>query len=169
MYTVITIFASSHGSMVSTTRSWHNLRPSFSTFALKRCRYSTAANDATSKILMRHFLFQVHPDYFQQHKPQQAVNTRNYTLLQDAHTKLLQQQHRRRNVGGGAHTLLFYIKPTDQEPTPRRVEVFVASLRSLEESMVDILDTAGSSLPPDIKTAITERHAEKGTGWTYYY
>ena len=144
---------------MATSRSSRYLRPYFSTFAaIKRCQLSTTTNDVTSKILMRHFLFQVHPDYFQQHKPEQEVNTRNYALLQDVHTNLLRQQQH--NVGSGVRTLLFYVKPTDHEPIPRRVKVFIASLRSLEESMVDILDTAGSTLPPDVKATIIERHAK---------
>ena len=138
-----------------------------SSLVSKRCQFSTSTHDATAKILMRHFLFQIHPDYFQQHKVEQEVNSRNYALLQEVHSKLIQQQHQRqqyRPVESGVRTLVFYVKPTDQEPIPRRVKVFLASLRSLEESMVDILDTAGSSLPPDVKASIVERHAQMGDG-----
>ena len=126
--------------------------------AVWRCirPFSAVGNDRVTKILLRHFLFQTHPDFFVKHKTEQDVNTQNFAILQDVHAKL---------AAGiddpairGVRTLVFFVKPTERDPSPRRVKVFIGSLRSLEESMVDILDTAGAALPPDVRASLADRH-----------
>ena len=105
---------------------------------------SSSTHDSVSKILLRHFLFQIHPDYFVQHKTEQSVNTQNYGSLQDVHAMLLRGEA----PSPGVRTFVFYTKPTDFDPLPRRVKVFIGSLQRLEESMVTEpwLDTSCSQI-----------------------
>ena len=94
---------------------------------------SSSTHDSVSKILLRHFLFQIHPDYFVNNKTEQSVNTQNYGSLQEVHAMLLRGEQ----PSPGVRTLVFYTKPTDFDPLPRRVKVFIGSLQRLEESMVN--------------------------------
>jgi len=130
--------------------------------SLRRVRCFSSAtktdDDRLTKILLRHFLFQIHPDFFAKHKTEQAINSQNYAKLQDVHAKLV-AGFEGPTAAGGVRTLVFYVKPTERDPVPRRVKVFIGSLRSLEESVVDILDTAGATLPSDVRNAVTDRHA----------
>jgi len=91
---------------------------------------------AYRKALMKKLLFQIHPDFFHNFKQQQAINTTNLTVLED----LVQ--------GGipdsGTKSLIFFVKPMDGE-LPRRVKV---SVRQMERSVVEILQTIGVALPP---------------------
>ena len=124
---------------------------------------TNAADDRVTKILLRHFLFHIHPDFFAKHKTEQAINSQNYAKLQDVHAKLV-AGFDGPTAAGGVRTLVFYVKPTERDPVPRRVKVFIGSLRSLEESVVDILDTAGATLPSDVRDAVTDRHAASASG-----
>ena len=104
--------------------------------------FSSSTHDSVSKILLRHFLFQIHPDYFVQHKTEQSVNTQNYGSLQDVHAMLLRGEAH----SPGVRTLVFYTKPTDFDPLPRRVKVFIGSLQRLEESMASFTTYPNSTL-----------------------
>ncbi len=107
-------------------------------------RFLSTNVETYEKILLKKFLLQVHPDFFHQFKPEQAVNATNIPLLRapgpqpniDGSTSSREQFKPR--------SLIFYLKPAENTSKPRRVKV---TLARLTESIRDILETLGVELP----------------------
>ena len=92
-----------------------------------------------SKLLMKRFLFYVHPDFFQHFKLEQSVNAANLQILSNS-----DESSKKQDVNNGPRTLNFYIKPSDRDPKPRRVKV---AMNRVIASIREILETLGVELP----------------------
>ena len=101
-------------------------------------------------VLLKNFLFHVHPDLLMQYKKEMSINAENINHLKNF------------AASGGSNktrTLLFYLKtsnsPSDNNETtlvkPRRVKVAVASLDKIEQSIREILETLGIDVPSSSK------------------
>lgn len=84
--------------------------------------------------LLKKFMFQVHPDYFQNEKSLQQVNATNLSTLQG----LIDQPSSLSDVG--VRSLTFYIKPELVGSKPQKVRV---STVRIEKSIAEILETIG--------------------------
>jgi hypothetical protein len=128
-------------------------------FKVNSRHYSSNANSYQSKeskvtkTLLRQFLILIHPDFFVQFKNEQEINTRNYGNLQGICDSYENYQG---DIKQKARTLVFYLKPTDVDPTPRRVKISIGSLYKIEISIVEILETLG------IETSYSRATDEKG-------
>jgi hypothetical protein len=120
--------------------------------------YQSKENKVT-KNLLRQFLIQIHPDFFVQFKNEQEINNRNYGNLQEICGSYDNYQG---DIKQKARTLVFYLKPTDVDPTPRRVKISIGSLYKIEISIVEILETLG------IETSYSRATDDKG-GRIYPY
>lgn len=88
--------------------------------------------------LIKKLMFVVHPDFFENYKTMQLVNSQNLRFLQS----VSQSGGQPIALPADAKTLVFYIKPDVDEP--RKVKV---SLQRLHESIAEILDAQGVQLP----------------------
>ncbi len=122
-------------------RPWELLWGRFGRIMLSERRgYAGAAEGAGEyeKVLMKKFIFQVHPDFFQLFKTEQAINSANLKVLSSLSGE-----------GSGSveapktRSLTFYVKPVN-DSLPRRVKV--ATGRVIE-SIREILETLGLDLP----------------------
>ena len=108
------------------------------------------------KVLIKKFIFHVHPDYFHNHKKLQYINEANLKVLNSLNDNLLiavygkQNEYGKDNDRNLPRSLTFYLKPNQfavGQPSsvlnPRKVTV---SLQRLEESLREILDTLGVSV-----------------------
>lgn len=90
--------------------------------------------------IYKKFLFYVHPDFFQNFESERNINEKNLKILSqlmdDKDNSVRATEFR---------TLMFYVKPLENEHSPRRVKV--ASAR-IVESIREILETLGIDLPP---------------------
>ena len=134
--------------------------------------------DAIDPILMKKFLFHVHPDLLMQYKKECQINAENINQLKNIAAE------------GGSNktrTLLFYLKThanatntssSDNNDNgnhemvmvkPRRVKVAVASLDKIEESIREILETLGVDVPVSSKNVTRNKKsaAFQGTNRTY--
>lgn len=109
------------------------------------------------RLLVKKFIFQVHPDYFCSHKQMQETNSKNLSYLQMLVDQLLQHPssssssspHRDSSIDrkDQARHLIFFVKPTSFDGQPKKVKV---ATRNIEGSLVAILETIGVDLPrPD--------------------
>jgi hypothetical protein len=99
---------------------------------------STHAELNYTKALLKKFIFQVHPDYFNNFKSIQTTNGTNLKILQNLMTGDSISSN-------GVKSLIFYVKPPFAEAQPKRVKV---SLNRLKLSIVEILETVGVEVPP---------------------
>lgn len=104
----------------------------------KHRAYSRVATDY-GKAVMKKFVFQVHPDYFENHKAMQRINAANLSILHNLIDGSIPVDT------GVARGLVFYIKPLADDVVPKRVKV---SVHRLEKSIVEILETIGVDVPP---------------------
>ena len=91
------------------------------------------------KSLIKKFMFQVHPDFFHNHKALQQINATNLSALQN----LLNEGH---TVQSGAKSLTFYLKPELSDSKPQKVKL---SVSRIENSIMEILETIGVGIPID--------------------
>ena len=101
------------------------------------------------RLLVKKFIFQVHPDYFYSHKQMQETNSKNLAYLQMLVEQM--QQHPSSSHHGSsidreerARHLIFFVKPASFDGQPKRVKV---ATRNIEGSLVAILETIGVDLP----------------------
>ena len=102
-------------------------------------RLSTLKN-LYSKALYKKFVFQVHPDYFTNFKPMQAVNADNLSILQN----MIDGNLASSDVAREVKSLIFFIKPPFADSQPKRVQV---NVNRIENSIIEILQTVGVDLP----------------------
>ena len=100
----------------------------------------TIASVDYAKLLLKKFMFQVHPDFFTNYKSFQAINATNLGALQSIID----------NNGSSSEykdmkSLTFYVKPTSDDSAPKRVKL---SLNRIEKSIIEILETIGMDVPP---------------------
>jgi hypothetical protein len=146
---------SSSGSSSSSSRSSISNRVISRHFSTND--YQSKENKVT-KSLLRQFLIQIHPDFFVQFKSEQEINNRNYGNLQEICGSYDNYQG---DIKQKARTLVFYLKPTDVDPTPRRVKISIGSLYKIEISIVEILETLG------IETSYSRATDDKGAHPSY--
>eukprot|EP01036_Dinobryon_divergens_P026070 gene26070-34675_t len=104
------------------------------------------------KLLIKKFVFHIHPDYFHNHKKLQYINESNLKVLNSLNDTLqysFRQGHVQEN-GNLPRSLIFYLKPNhftvgklSSSSYPRKVSI---PLQRLEESLLEILDTLGVSV-----------------------
>ena len=101
------------------------------------------------EVLMAKFYMQVHPDFFMKHPKIKKVNEKNMqklsSIVQSGHDAVERLSAIQRS---NTRTLVFYLKATEESPSPRRIRVGIGSLNRVEESIRDILETLGVELPP---------------------
>ena len=100
------------------------------------------------RLLVKKFIFQVHPDYFYSYKLMQETNSKNLAYLQ---MLVEQMQHPSSSHHGSsidredrARHLIFFVKPASFDGQPKKVKV---ATRNIEGSLVAILETIGVDLP----------------------
>lgn len=94
------------------------------------------------KALLKKFVFQIHPDYFENHKEMKRINATNLSILQN-----IMEGTSINDLGDGfrdTRSLVFYVKSVPEGMTPKRVKV---SLNHLEKSVIEILETIGIDIP----------------------
>lgn len=104
------------------------------------------------RLLVKKFIFQVHPDYFYSHKQMQETNSKNLSYLQMLVDQLLLQHaspssHHDSSIDRDDQVrhLIFFVKPTSFDGgKPKKVKV---ATRNIEGSLVAILETIGVDLP----------------------
>jgi hypothetical protein len=116
-----------------------------------------------NKVMIRKFIFQIHPDFFESFKTEQSINATNLKILQSKSSSQHQQRQQATTANGSdrnqqeqddsinadgsitPRNLIFYIKPTKEDVTPRKVKI---SMNRVFDSIRDILETMGEELPP---------------------
>jgi hypothetical protein len=93
------------------------------------------------KVLLKKFLFQVHPDYFHNLKNIQEINSTNLSVLMNLIDDYIHQTFKTKV---DARTLTFYLKPNKEQITPKKVKI---SLLQLADSISEVLDTVGAEVP----------------------
>mmetsp|Transcript_20188 Transcript_20188/g.28944 ORF Transcript_20188/g.28944 Transcript_20188/m.28944 type:complete len:471 (+) Transcript_20188:3036-4448(+) len=96
--------------------------------------------------LLKKFIFQIHPDFFQNHRKLQVINETNLKLLNSLNDSTQENYL----SGSMPRSLSFYVKPDSfigQAVTPRKVSLYISRL---EESLTEILETLGVQLPENI-------------------
>lgn len=107
-------------------------------------RYASSdAKTNYAKMLVKLFMFQVHPDYFHQYDSQKKINDTNLRFLM-SFTNLNSDQTIDASMES-TRTLTFYLKPSEDNQQPRRVRL---GLHRVIESLTEILETAGALVPP---------------------
>ena len=103
-------------------------------------------------IILKKFIFHIHPDFFQHHKSEQSINAENLKILM---AKSDADSGRTTPIQANTRSLTFYIKPSESEDSPRRVKV---TLSRIVESMREVLETIGVELPaaPEGTSTTTE-------------
>lgn len=93
-----------------------------------------------AKTLLKRFMFQVHPDFFTNHKKYQAINATNLKALQtiiESNGSIINSQDPK--------SLIFYVKPVADDIEPKRVKL---PLNRIEKTIIEILETIGVDVPP---------------------
>lgn len=121
------------------TRLSRYCRPIGAARSCYRGLYTIASVDY-AKLLLKKFMFQVHPDFFTNYKSIQAINATNLGALQSIIDT---------NGSNSGHadmkSLTFYVKPNSEGSAPKRVKL---SLNRIEKSIIEILETIGVDIPP---------------------
>ena len=100
---------------------------------------SSSIESEYKKSILRKFLFYVHPDFFSNHKTEQLINENDLKIL----NQTIEIGHNANSPD--TRSLIFYIKPSEVTPFPRRVKVIITKIF---ESLREILETIGIDLPP---------------------
>lgn len=93
-----------------------------------------------AKTLLKKFMFQVHPDFFTNHKKYQSINATNLKALQT-----VVESNGTNTSNQDPKSLTFYIKPAADNIEPKRVKL---PLNRIEKSIIEILETIGVDVPP---------------------
>ena len=93
-----------------------------------------------AKTLLKKFMFQVHPDFFTNHKKYQSINATNLKALQT-----VIESNGTNTSSQDPKSLTFYIKPAADDIEPKRVKL---PLNRIEKRIIEILETIGVDVPP---------------------
>jgi len=100
----------------------------------------TVASVDYAKLLLKKFMFQVHPDFFNNYKSFQTINATNLGALQS-----IIDTNGLSSANKDMKSLTFYVKPASDDSAPMRVKL---SLNRIEKSIIEILETIGVDIPP---------------------
>jgi len=110
---------------------------------------NTTSDETRLRILLKKFLFQVHPDYFLTYKDEQKVNENNVKALLalDIFNNNGNGNNNNHQYNENTRTLTFYVKASSiTDHKPRRIKI---SIHRVEESIREVLETLGiDDLPP---------------------
>ena len=117
-------------------------------FSSSHSKESVAMNPEIryAKALLKLFLFQVHPDYFVNHKKEQEVNESN---IQSITERLSSSTFQLQN---DVRTLTFYLKPQHERQQGDQV------LEGIDNQVLDGMDNQQIYKPKRIKIAVTTLH-----------
>jgi hypothetical protein len=95
-----------------------------------------------NKTILKKFLLYIHPDFLNNFKAEQEINSCNIKVLTtEIENNINRQMPIKNNI---PRSLTFYLKPNEVENKPRRVKV---STNRIMDSIRDILETLGVELP----------------------
>lgn len=124
----------------------YNIRYSSTNTHAKANDNTNTSDETRLRILLKKFLFQVHPDYFLTFKDEQKVNENNVKALLalDIFNNGNNSPHQ---YNENTRTLTFYVKASSvTDNKPRRIKI---SIHRVEESIREVLETLGiDDLPP---------------------
>ena len=112
---------------------------------------TTSADSTRLRVLLKKFLFHVHPDFFHSHKQEQVCNEANVKALLALDVFNTTNSSHGSSTGipdqSNTRTLTFYIKASSVgDNKPRRIKI---SIHRIEESIREVLETLGvDDLPP---------------------